>query len=386
MNTLELFTYEAEHGMQIITDYHVAVAQAGANAEVETMSPVEKVAIAAGRRVAEINHFLAVYKKLKHPDIQKASKAAKLSLSVILDLANAIYPLRKHKERNQLVAKLCTMLEGLTADQARVVMTDTIRKWAGDSTKRPDSACMHKRVGIDGKRRLVAVLSAPIADRIDTILHRLAERIKEADPSLQFDQAYATALIQKLTSTSAGQKELFGPMFMINTDYHFHHDGKISTTDGTLVDIRDVVNEKLAPTGWAAVTGTTDDNSTIPLVGAFVKVRNRFASTPQRLAAILETLVCAWPGCDVAASKCQTHHITAHKHGGATTGLNLTPLCKFHNGKNDDNPGQHVNGRIERDSITGRPGLRLRPDGPLLFNNHPATAKTITAPNPKPKP
>ena len=367
--------------MRIVLDIHAAVEaeKQKAASEAGTLSPVECVAKRAGRRVDEINRFLAIYRKFSHPTVQAAASQARLSLSVVLDLANAVYPLRKHKDRDKLVTKLCHMLEGLTADQAKTLMTDTVKAWAGDSSKRPDSACIHKHVGIDGKRRFVAVLSAPIADRIDTILHRLAERIKKVEPTLQNDEACAKAFIQKMLGTTAGPQEQFGPMFMINTDYHFHDDGKITTTDGTLVNITDVVDEELAPTGWAAVTGTTDDSPVVPLVGAFVKVHNRFASGPQRLAAILETLVCAWPSCDIAASKCQIHHIQAHAHGGLTTGGNLVPLCKYHNGLNDDNPGQQTNGRIERDPRTGRPGLRLAPGGSLMFNNHPVTSKTITA-------
>ena len=367
MNILEIFTYEANHGMTIITDCHRAV----------TATSVEEVARKSGKRISKIKTYLRAYKQLQHPDVQTAARQTELSLSVVLDLATAVFPLRKHKNRHELIIKLCYMLKGLTADQAGDLMVNTIREWVGDTTKRRDAACMHKRVGRDGKRRLVAVLSAPIAARIDTILHKLADRIKEANPTMQYDHAYAQALIQKITSVNNDSNELFGPMFMIGTSHHFHADGKITSTDGALVNISDVVNEEIAPTGWAAVTGTSDDSPVIPMVGALVKVHNRFASAPQRLVAILETLVCAWPGCDVAASKCQAHHITAHKHGGETKGTNLTMLCKHHNGKNDDDPERNCNGRIERDLATGRPGFRRRPSEELVFNSHPVNRKTI---------
>ena len=382
MNTLAVFDYEATHGMQMIIDIHHAVAAAKHNCDSD---PVAAVAHRAGRRVEEIKRFLNVHAKLRHRSIQTAATTARLSLSVVLDVAHAVFPLRNHNNRDQLVAQLCSMLEGLTADQARALMTEKVQQWAGDSTKRPDTACMHKRIGKDGKRRLTAAFSTPVAARIDTILHRLAERIKQDDPKLQYDQAYAQALIRKLTSSGDDSEGLFGPMFMIPTTCHFHNDGTITTTDGAHVNILEVVNEKIADAGWAAVTGTTDDSPVIPLVTGLVKVHRRFATPPQRLAAIIENLVCAWPSCDIPASKCQIHHIKAHKHGGQTTGVNLAPLCKKHNGMNDDNPGQHVNGRIEKDPHTGRPGLKMRPDGPLIFNNHPLANKTITALH-KPKP
>lgn len=359
---------EAFHGMELLVEYISWV----------TETSVVTVAEATGRHINELRKYRRAFSQLAHPQVQKAAREARLSLSVVLDLGCAVYPLRKHNDRHKLIAQLCYKLAGLTADQALAVMKDTVRNWAGDTTGRLDVACMHKRVGRDGKRRLVAAFSAPLAARIDTILHRSAERIKKENPKLQYDQAYAQALIQKLTGTAGRDQEQFGPMFMIATDHHFHADGKITTTDGALVDIRDVVDQELAPTGWAAVTGTTEESPVIPLVGALVKVRNRFASAPQRLVAVMETLMCAWPGCDMPASKCQAHHINAHAHGGETAGYNLTMLCKHHNGQNDDNPGQQVNGRIERDPKTGRPGLRRYPGTPLLFNTDPVTAKSIT--------
>ena len=373
----EMIEYRATKGLELIGEYHALT---------ETRS-LQETALLVKESVAELKKYQRVWQALKHPYIQRAAARAQLSLPVVVVLGTkANFRLRYHKNRVGLLVQLCELVQGLGVDEATALITETITAWLEDATRQLDVAYMHKRVGKDGKRRLTAAFSAPLAARIDTILHRLAEKIRQDEPQLQYDQAYAKALAHKLTSTDAGggQQELFGPMFMIATDCHFHADGKISTTDGALVDIRDVVDEKIAATGWAAVTGTSDDSPVIPLVGAFVKVHRRLASPPQRLAAILETLVCAWPGCDVAGTKCQIHHITAYQHGGLTTGLNLTALCKQHNGENDDNPHQNCNGRIERDPHTGRPGFRRYPEQPLIFNNEPVAAKSITALKPKP--
>ena len=366
---------ETTHGMDLLADYVAWIESDG----------IATVAAVSGRRKSMVKKYHRVYTVLSAAAVQTAIRKARLSFNVILELGSAVYPLRKRKDRTKLLISLCEALAGLDADQALSVIRELIASWIGDTTKRPDTACMHTFVGKDGKRRLTAAFSTPIAARIDTILHRLAERLKRNNPTLQYDQAYAQALIHKLTSSSdsdsdagnADSEGLFGPMFMIPTTCHFHNDGTITTTDGAHVNICDVVDEKIADTGWAAVTGTTDDSPVIPLVTGLVKVRRRFATGPQRLAAILEHLVCAWPGCDVPAAKCQIHHITAYHHGGLTTGTNLAPLCKHHNGKNDDNPRKHRNGHIERDPHTGRPGLRRHPNTPLEFNTHPLTHKTL---------
>lgn len=362
---------EAFHGIELLADYAAWINKDG----------IQAVADASRMHVTQVERYKRAFKALEDSRVQAAARMAQLSFTTVQDLGAASYVIRKRKDKVHLLVKLCQMLAGLSVDQAIRLIKEMMRQWVGDTTKRPDTACMHKRVGRDGKRRFTAALSPPIAARIDTILHRLATKIKDANPELQYDHAYAEAFIRQITSggTGTNQRELFGPMFMINTDCRFHSDGTMATTDGAIVNIRDVVNERLARTGWAAVTGTTDDDPVIPLVGALVKVHNRVASAPQRMAAILETLVCAWPGCSIAASKCQIHHIKAYARGGLTTGVNLTALCKTHNGENDDNPSHHVHGRIERDPITGRPGLRRTPGGELEFNHHQATEKTITA-------
>ena len=368
MELVDFLKYRASNGIGVLADFH-ALASA---------SSPEEVAALSGDRLAQVKKYLRAWENFKHPSIQTAAKESQLSLTVLVDLSSVVYPLRNHKNRVSLIIKLCQMLAGLGADHAKAVAVETVSNWIGDTTGRLDAACLHATVGKDGKRRLTAALSAPLAARIDTVLHRLAGKIMREKTELDYFQAYAAALTQKLLSPSTGEPEQFGPMFMIATDCHFHADGKISTTDGALVNIQDVVDQELAPTGWAAVMGTTDD-TVYPMVGALVKVHNRFASTPQRLVAIMETLVCTWPGCDKSAAKCQAHHITAVKHGGQTTTTNLTMLCKYHNGRNDDDVERHRNGRMERHPETGKLGLRRHPGQPLQFNSHPITSKTTTS-------
>ncbi|EFG81217.1 HNH endonuclease, partial [Corynebacterium ammoniagenes] len=63
----------------------------------------------------------------------------------------------------------------------------------------------------------------------------------------------------------------------------------------------------------------------------------------------------------------QVHHIDAHKNGGHTSPSNLTMLCRYHNGVNDDDPTKRRRGRIHRH----RGKVRLiTPGGKLLGNTH----------------
>lgn len=62
------------------------------------------------------------------------------------------------------------------------------------------------------------------------------------------------------------------------------------------------------------------------------------------------------------------HHIHPHNLGGPTEPTNLTMLCKYHNGVNDDNPNAPPrNGRVHREG--GRVRYRS-PGGRELENTH----------------
>lgn len=66
----------------------------------------------------------------------------------------------------------------------------------------------------------------------------------------------------------------------------------------------------------------------------------RFANQKQRDLAAAVMPVCASPGCRHGADVCEIHHIRAWKHGGETNINNLVPLCRYHNGANDDDAAQ----------------------------------------------
>ena len=113
----------------------------------------------------------------------------------------------------------------------------------------------------------------------------------------------------------------------------------IGLSDGTTMTGVEFIN--------AAMEGSLGDKLYVrlfhPNAGPVNLYEARFASDKLRTLAMAENLVCPWPDCNVPADRCQVHHIDAHKHGGHTKPSNLTMLCKYHNGVNDDgdpaNPG-----------------------------------------------
>ncbi|WP_191374199.1 HNH endonuclease signature motif containing protein, partial [Corynebacterium stationis] len=109
-----------------------------------------------------------------------------------------------------------------------------------------------------------------------------------------------------------------------------------------------------------------------PTTGPVNLYEARFASEKLRTLAMAENLVCPWPDCNVPADRCQVHHIDAHKHGGHTKPSNLTMLCKYHNGVNDDDGPRKKRKRPSRGRMRRHRGkVRLHtPSGKLVGNTH----------------
>ena len=147
----------------------------------------------------------------------------------------------------------------------------------------------------------------------------------------------------------------------------------IALSDGTTMTGAEFIN--------AAMEGSLGDKLYVglfhPTAGPVNLYEARFASEKLRTLAMAENLVCPWPDCNVPADRCQVHHIDAHKNGGHTIPSNLTMLCKYHNGVNDDDgprkkrkrpsPGKPKRGRMRRH----RGKVRLHtPGGRLVENTH----------------
>ncbi|APT95723.1 HNH endonuclease [Corynebacterium stationis] len=151
----------------------------------------------------------------------------------------------------------------------------------------------------------------------------------------------------------------------------------IGLSDGTTMTGAEFIN--------AAMEGSLGDKLYVglfhPTAGPVNLYETRFASDKLRTLAMAENLVCPWPDCNVPADRCQVHHIDAHKHGGHTKPSNLTMLCKYHNGVNNDapdgqrnkhRPGKPKRGKPNRGRIRRHRGkVRLQtPGGKLVGNTH----------------
>src|SRR5690625_4814906 len=142
----------------------------------------------------------------------------------------------------------------------------------------------------------------------------------------------------------------------------------VALSDGTTMTGAEFIN--------AAMEGSLGDKLYVglfhPTAGPVNLYEARFASDKLRTLAMAENLVCPWPDCNVPADRCQVHHIDAHNNGGHTKPSNLTMLCKYHNGINDDDGPRKKRKRPSRGRMRRHRGkVRLHtPGGKLVGNTH----------------
>lgn len=112
------------------------------------------------------------------------------------------------------------------------------------------------------------------------------------------------------------------------------HETLFARSDGRLMTGTELIQEILMKEGMVnSVYFMLVDPVEGPL--NLYKLR-RTADFKQRIMAMAEAPVCSWPGCGRPANGSQVHHLRAFKHGGETLNANLTILCEYHNGVNDD--------------------------------------------------
>ena len=126
-------------------------------------------------------------------------------------------------------------------------------------------------------------------------------------------------------------------------------DIELELTNGGRMSGREFLTYKFAETGYVTLVH--------PTIGpVWLHRLSRFASLEQRIMASAEHPTCAIEDCTKPADYCQVHHIIPWHAGGETNPPNLTMLCAYHNGINDDDPA----------SPTGR-GYVFRLNGPVDY-------------------
>ena len=309
------------------------------------------------------------------PKVQRDSvalaEARQLSLEYLEMVNKHAKKLQKRGAAWRLRAELIAF-EG-TFEEVEAYAKKRVTEEGGDTKKKPGV-----RLGrvIDGLRTI----------SITDTQRRITDLEKTLDAGIKHDedQPRSEALLEPFwdlvegTGTGIIKPEYRTVIAIGLEDYAKVSCGKgedviVALSDGTTMTGAEFIN--------AAMEGALGDKLYVglfhPTAGPVNLYEARFASDKLRTLAMAENLVCPWPDCNVPADRCQVHHIDAHKHGGHTKPSNLTMLCKYHNGVNDDDgprkkrkrpsPGKPKHGRMRRH----RGKVRLQtPGGKLVGNTH----------------
>ena len=309
------------------------------------------------------------------PKVQRDSvalaEARQLSLEYLEMVNKHAKKLQKRGAAWRLRAELIAF-EG-TFEEVEAYAKKRVTEQGGDTKKKPGV-----RLGrvIDGLRTI----------SITDTQRRITDLEKTLDAGIKHDedQPRSEALLEPFwdlvegTGTGIIKPEYRTVIAIGLEDYAKVSCGKgedvvVALSDGTTMTGSEFIN--------AAMEGALGDKLYVglfhPTAGPVNLYEARFASDKLRTLAMAENLVCPWPDCNVPADRCQVHHIDAHKHGGHTKPSNLTMLCKYHNGVNDDDgprkkrkrpsPGKPKRGRMRRH----RGKVRLQtPGGKLVGNTH----------------
>lgn len=341
--------------------------------------------------IKEIERMRWLYMQFSHVLHRKMARSKQLSIKQLEIVATGVNKcsnpaVNKLELRAEFIEKSAILSPGELKDYVATRLRTLNR---GYVKRRKSTVGCSKNPDQDGMGHVHAKLPFHMVRAIQIAVHHRARRIRKHNKNLAYDQALAQAFEQMFTGEKTGEHIPWQPVFLyaLNGGEHIQADGTVATSAGCVVKLADILNQELAPYGYV-VTYALDDGG-IPQPIATWRVESatttvdesgrdprRHASWRQRFNAIVEHPVCAHPDCTRPAETCDMHHIVAWGRGGRTDFSNLAPLCRVHNARNDDEPGKHKNGRVERCSRTGRIGFRPHPNVPLAFHRSEVVAKS----------
>ncbi|AQX70630.1 HNH endonuclease signature motif containing protein [Corynebacterium stationis] len=345
-------------------------------------SPYDMASDGMARKTAKSFTTLAdvLFGPTDSPRLQRESVALAEERGLSLEYLDMVEKhARKLKKRGaawRLRAELIAFED--TFEEAEAYAKKRVTEEGGDTKKKPGV-----RLGrvVDGLR----TISITDTQRRITDLEKTLDTAVENDNDRPRSESLLEPFWDLVEGTGTGLIRLeYRTVITIGLDdfakvsYGKGEDVIVALSDGTTMTGAEFIN--------AAMAGSLGDKLYVglfhPTAGPVNLYEARFASDKLRTLAMAENLVCPWPDCNVPADRCQVHHIDAHKNGGHTKPSNLTMLCKYHNGVNDDDgprkkrkrpsPGKPKRGRMRRH----RGKVRLHtPGGRLVENTHDLSSK-----------
>ncbi|MCS4536382.1 HNH endonuclease [Corynebacterium sp. HS2168-gen11] len=325
--------------------------------------------------------LLAVTEVFSHNELQVAMRHH-LSVDKLRLISTTEKKLANpHIDPVQFRMELFPVAETLTVPELDRYIRNLLKR-VNEGFNRPRAwyARFSRLADADGMKYLAMKMPEAHMERIRTQLTARARELAASEQAINEAEGYAKALFEAVTSPREqriGELDLrHKPCLLVPLDdAQISIDGSVVNTDGVELDVKTLLDEKIAPTGYAVAL--YKDAQGCPRPQDIVPIR-RLADAEDRFRAIISHLICQHPDCNTPAVRCDIHHIQAFSQGGSTTTDNLCPLCHTHNLRNDDDPSKPRHGRVEADPATGLITHRY-PDGRVRKNLHPAIEKGAQA-------
>ena len=300
--------------------------------------------------------------------------AATFSLSQITIITSAVNMVRTgaSMSREDVRLELCHRAPALSCDSLKQEARDLVRQINPPATKAGRFCAISKDPDAAGYKHLLLRAEEHIINNISDVILKKARLAQKTNPTVHLHQAMADSAIAALLnqqSTKQSPAPHQPALIAVLDKFEYAEGGTLVDTFGNTFTLHEAAQLLLADTGWLAIADKNAD-----LIATF-NIKNRFATPNQRMAAIIETVTCAMPGCRRLVKDGEIHHIDAYQHGGPTRQDNLIGLCRVHNGRNDDNPDRPPrNGRIVRDPTTKRAGFKPPGSADIYFSDGPIAA------------
>lgn len=337
---------------------------------------------------SEVSLLRAIAKVFDAKELQYA-RELRLSLSKLRLISRTEKQLANPDiNRRDFRLQLMDVAQDCTVDELAEYIRTTIgelnegfnrrRKWYLRCSELPDA---------DDMRHMIMKLPSPIATRIMNSLEPEGRKLFQEGQAVDKSEGLAKALVDRVMNgidvTTLEHVEPHEnpnnprdlrqrPCFLVPIgDIQGRADGTIVNTDGEIVDLRELVDARLAEFGFAVACYKDPHGNPRPQRLLEVK---RLADADDRFLSIVSHLVCQHPSCRIPAVRCETHHIIAYSRGGTTTPENLCPLCREHNLTNDDDRTRVRHGHVFTDPKTGATLYRM-PDGTVTRNKAPINSR-----------
>lgn len=186
----------------------------------------------------------------------------------------------------------------------------------------------------------------------------------------------ADAIQDLILGADAGGSAQITPMVVLTLDENVIGKTKearnqytFSLTNGSTITGLELAQADLTDKGYAILLDPFDGTTLGLYQFDTPNPHARFADPLDRFIQKVKNPVCAWPDCGTGAEYSQVHHVHSYKDGGPSTEENFSVLCKFDNGRNDDDRTKPKHGHMEK--IDGLDYWVPAFGGEKLLNMHP---------------